>query len=99
MDPLWQKVAEQVPNLGALIWMVVYFLKHIRETADRLSAHDEKNATVLAQHQEKTAAILADVIERNTTSSDRNTEIIGRAVYVIEKHDARLQKVNGRAQP
>lgn len=73
MDPLWVEVAKQVPALGVLVFLVVHFLKHIREvTNDFKSTIEEVNVTMADQHnlfRERTEKAL----DNNTAALARNT--------------------------
>lgn len=74
MDPILQKIIEQVPSLSVLVWVVVYFLRHMKDVVQM--AIDG----------------LHDVFERNTTALDRNTEQLGKSVYVIDRENAAQQQ-------
>jgi len=79
MDPIWQKIIEQAPSLGVLVWVVVYFLRHMKDIAA---------VAIKGLH---------DVFERNTDALNRNTEQLGKSVYVIDRENA-AQQQNGRVR-
>lgn len=70
MDPIWQKIIEQVPSLSVLVWVVVYFLRHMKDVVQM---------AIKGLH---------DVFERNTIALERNTEQLGKSVYVIDRENA-----------
>lgn len=73
MDPLWTEIAKQFPALGVLVYLVMTFLKHIRETTnDFKSTIEEINVNLNDQHnlfRERTERAL----DNNTTALARNT--------------------------
>ena len=75
MDQIWLEIMKQVPQLGVLVWIVTYFLKHM-----------EKVAQIVRDSDEKIAIHLMDVTAKNTVSLDRNTEALGKSSYLIEKY-------------
>lgn len=75
MDQLWLEIVKQVPQLGVLVWVVTYFLRHMENVAKIVRESDERSATKLA-----------DVMQRNTVSMDQNTTALGKNSYLIDKY-------------
>ena len=73
MDTTWVEFAKQAPNLAGLIFIVVTFLKHIKD-GERERAKEE------ADKDKKLTA----VIDRNSLALERNSEMFGRAAHVFE---------------
>ena len=76
MDTTWIEFAKQAPSLTVLVFIIVAFLKHIKEA--------EIERTKL--NQEKSQAF-SEVIERNTLALERNSEMFGRASHVFEQEE------------
>lgn len=74
MDQMWVEVIRQSPSVGFMVFIVVYFVRSLKDIANIFREGDKKNAEML-----KT------VVDKNTTSLDRNTEMLGRYSYAIEK--------------
>jgi hypothetical protein len=83
MEPTWIEFAKQAPHLTVLVFIIVTFLRHIKD-GERERAESER---------EKTEAF-ADVIDRNTLALERNSEMFGRAAHVFE--DKGRPTANGR---
>ena len=75
MDPVWMKVLEQVPGLGVLVWVVMYFLTHMKQVAEIVREDDRRNAEMLRE-----------VLNKNTAQLERNTELLGRNTHALDKH-------------
>lgn len=76
MEPTWIEFAKQAPHLTVLVFIIVAFLRHIKE------AETER----IKMNQEKSEAF-AEVIDRNTLALERNSEMFGRASHVFEQEE------------
>lgn len=74
MEPSWVEFAKQAPNLAGLIFIVVTFLRHIKDgERERAEQESEKHKA------------FAEVIERNTHALERNSEFFGRASQSFDR--------------
>ena len=64
MDNLMIEVAKQMPALAGLLFIVIRFLSHVRETEDRRAELDAKRED--------------GILTRLTVALDRNTEALGQ---------------------
>lgn len=85
MDTTWVEFAKQAPHLTVLVFIIVSFLRHIKDA--------ETERTKI--NQEKSQAF-AEVIERNTVALERNSEMFGRAAHVFDVEER--SNVNGLMQ-
>ena len=69
MEPLFEIMVKEVPNLGALILLVWMFLRHMENTRQALIA---------------TIAEQATVIKENTTALHNTSEMVGRVKEIID---------------
>jgi hypothetical protein len=73
MDAGMIELIKQAPSLAGLIFIVVTFLRHIKDgDKERSNAEAERHKA------------LAEVIERNTHALERNSEFFGRASQSVE---------------
>lgn len=82
MDTHWVDVAKQVPSLGVLVWLVVYFLRHMKEMSESTkdiasSCHDFQKELTNENHA---------VMNRMASTLDKNTDALGRALFIMDKH-------------
>lgn len=76
MDATWIEFAKQAPHLTVLVFIIVAFLRHIKEAeTERMKSNQEKNEA------------FAEVIDRNTLALERNSEMFGRASHVFEQEE------------
>jgi hypothetical protein len=68
MDNGLTELIKQAPNLAGLIFIVVTFLRHIKD-----------GQTERAKDEAEKHKAFAEVIERNTHALERNSEFFGRA--------------------
>lgn len=52
MDPTWLELAKQAPFLFAFIWLVIVFLKHIKETGSEMREVVSKCAEAFDRNSE-----------------------------------------------
>jgi len=83
MEPTWIEFAKQAPSLTVLGFIVVMFLRHIKD-GERERTESEKQK----------AQAFAEVIERNTLALERNSEMFGRAAHAFDDKPRSL--TNGR---
>lgn len=83
LDEAITEIIKQIPSLGCLAWLVVYFLKHMRETV----------ATFREGENEK-KAVLQEIIDKNADAFDRMTEALGKNSYLLDKHYSNGRVVN-----
>jgi low affinity Fe/Cu permease len=91
MDPILLKIASEAPNLAVLVFIVVIFLKHIRESAQVHTALMKELAEGFhSAHREITIETSA-AIAKNSSALDRNTEALGAAGVLFKNgsHAAR----------
>ncbi len=79
-EQLWPAIAEQVPALVVLVFVVLVFLKHIKESQDREEAAQARREEVLETIGEKVSA----TVERNTTALAKNSYILDKAIKLFE---------------
>ena len=98
-DSTWLEVAKQVPSLGVLVWLVVYFLKHIKSVADVIAVADERNVDRVRElvencngYQRELTEQTIECIHKNTSALERNTENLIRAVYILDKHPSKNER-------
>lgn len=82
-DPFWMEVAKQMPSLGVLAWLVVSFLKHLKEDNDRRERIEETRAATL-----KTINDSCHAFQRET--SVHTHEALGRVVVALDNNSAAL---------
>jgi hypothetical protein len=51
-DPTWLELAKQAPFLAAFIWLVIVFLKHIKETQTEMREVIKGNSEVINECKE-----------------------------------------------
>jgi uncharacterized protein involved in propanediol utilization len=85
METTWLEFAKQAPHLTVLVFIVVTFLRHIKDGEKERAAHEiEKQRG------------FSEVIDRNTIALERNSEMFGRAAHVFDGREGPVVKVNGR---
>lgn len=85
MDATWVEFAKQAPNLCGLIFIIVSFLRHIKD-GERERAESEKQKN----------EIFSAVIERNSKALERNSEMFGRAAHVFDERHQNCSAVSVR---
>jgi len=76
MDATWIEFAKQAPHLTVLVFIIVSFLRHIKDAeTERAKMNKEKSEA------------FAEVIDRNTLALERNSEMFGRASHVFEQEE------------
>tara|TARA_Y100000310_G_scaffold260879_1_gene269999 strand:- start:830 stop:1066 length:237 start_codon:yes stop_codon:yes gene_type:complete len=73
---LLAEAAKQVPTLAALIYLVIWFLKHIGAVSKRV----EDRMSEINEH-------LADIIEKNTEAISRTNLLMEQLDRRIERSD------------
>lgn len=74
-DPIVLRFIEQAPFLAAFIWLVVVFLKHIRES-------DVENREVIKR--------CTEMFEKNAELYGRTSEALNQCTFALERHDGRI---------
>lgn len=97
-EPLWIEVAKQIPALAVLVYLVTYFLGHLRQmTQDhqiRMSAMSEEHrASQLAQSSAYSAQN-ADLVRRVADALDRSTNSQDRLLTELGRQDRRRARTN-----
>ena len=77
MDPLWTEIAKLAPGWVVLAGIVVVFLRHIKEEREVQRAYDRERADALTK-----------VLDRNSAALDASSTALGRALYVVDRHEA-----------
>jgi len=85
MEPLWLELAKQIPSLVVLGWLVVFFLKHIKEIVDNFqqtikevnkSCHEFQAECIKQNHM---------TISTNSLAMNENTRMLGKSAYVLSR--------------
>lgn len=78
---LVSEIIKQVPAVGALIFVVITFLRHIREDADRRDKQEDRRADAdrIIEAEARTLSV------KIATAFDRNTEAFFHVISVLER--------------
>ena len=75
MDEIWLEIIKAAPNTAALLFIVVYFLRHIRDgEATRAAAEERRDKAYL------------EVVDRTNNQLEKSSEAIGRVAALTERH-------------
>ena len=84
MENFWLETAKQAPSLCVLVFLVLVFLKHLKEDGDRRERLEQQREASLRalgdschEFQKEMSVKSAETITRNTTALERNTEALG----------------------
>lgn len=89
MDPIWIEVAKQAPTTVVLVWLVVYFLRHLegvnREHAERFASllktsqdREDHRDKERADDEERRETLTRASLDRNSSLFERILENIGK---------------------
>jgi len=87
MDQFWLEAAKQIPSLVVLVTLVILFLKHLKDISDNFSETLKAIGDACHMHQVEVSEEANEVIKKNTAAFDRNTEALGKTIFIIEKHN------------
>ena len=80
-EALWVEVAKQAPSLGVLVWLVVHFLRHMKEYARHVEDLADKCHT-----SHKTIIDEAHSLQRETNRAmEQNAKAFGRNDAVLSR--------------
>lgn len=84
IEPFWLEVAKQIPSLGVLVWLVISFLRHLKEDGDRRERLEEARAKSLKEIGDSCHAFQQEIttqshaiLARNTAALDNNSAALG----------------------
>lgn len=84
MENLWLELIKAAPNTAALLFIVVYFLRHIRDgESSRLASEERRDKAY------------AEVVDRATLQLEKSSEAMGRVAAITERHNRILNGTNG----
>ena len=91
MESFWIELAKQIPSLAVLCILVVLFIRHMKDEGDRGERMEKEKSVVLKQisdacheSQKELVRETTETIARATTIIDRNTEILGKTIHIID---------------
>ena len=94
MDTFWIEFLKQAPGIAAVIFLVIIFLRFIREsTTDMLKTFKEIRDSCHDFHG-GIAKSTEQVIVKNGISLDNNNVALGKVSAIIERFQAKRESVN-----
>lgn len=105
MDNAFTTLVATAPSAAAVIYVVILFLKHLKEDRDCREREEVLRNSVLetlgkschdfqlelSERSEKRDRRVQDAIDRNTAALANNTTMLGRASHVIESIDRHME--------
>lgn len=100
------EAARQIPAVAVLVFVVIKFLSHIRESdraRERLESARikalENLGSACYSFQESLAERHETLVSRVTTALDRNTDALGRATQAVDRFEDWLDNHESPATP
>jgi len=95
----WIEVVKQVPSLVVLSWLVVVFLKHMKEDRHHRERAEERSAETLKSigtschtFQRELTAKNHEVMVKTHGALEKNADALSKATYWLDRQQKRLQQ-------
>lgn len=95
LEQLLQSIVGDLPAAGAVIVVVLIFVRHIKLRDDSFIAAIER----IEARQEKVTDSAESVIEDNTRALIDNAHALGRNTEALQKAERQLEPTHGRSRP
>lgn len=85
MEALLTEAIKQVPSLAVLVWVVMRFLAHIKDSDNARTTGDERRNESMKAISDSFKVAQHEMSTRMTTTIDANTALLAKATVALNR--------------